>query len=480
MSPPRSRLLFLRKLACFMSLAVFPSIAVAEGVSRAVVIVPGDYQEFAPVPFLNKGMLELSQHLKLAGFDDEHVVILNTSQDEHTLTNESIVEALDEFVNMSNSEDLLLVAIAGHGMQLNGKDYICLGATTKQDVHQLMEASSSSSNLTQNLVRLQEIVSTMSLSAAGQKLLIVDTAGSRSPLKDGGNFPRGLSANEKFGTQVLGISGGTWTICSRSGRLTETKQAEKSKTRFMRSVLEGLALHADANNNKSVSLLEISDYIQRFAEAENSIPPVFQGKLNVDFELVKTTRESTADALPSTIRTLLYSQMRDLAIKALVIEQDADVAINALERAALYAHEPQLKSELEGLHLTAMATSGEVQKAWQLANSLDRSLLMIVANPSKVFKERSGKTETQYVQLRRRIKPRQIYSDPVVGDLSSGTMIRVVNIDKSRIQFDLAFQQVESNTHIDFKNSEKPPGWIDLTAFSSSQSANFNSVTSTR
>lgn len=476
MRVPHLQLVQMMRTSYLFFLSLIPAIALGEGVQRAVVIIPGDYQELVAAPYLNNGLLEFTEQLRLAGITNENIVVLNGSQ-QAPLTNEMIYSTLEEFVDISEPQDLLLVAIAGHGMQLNSEDYICLGATKKKEVVDQLESDSTTVADTTHMVKIQEIVSAMSASAAGQKLLIIDSAGSRSPLKDGGSFPQGTDANLKFGTQVLSISDGTWTICNRSGRITEANKGDKSKTRFMRSVLEGLALHADANNNKSVSLLEISDYIQQFAEAENSVPPVFQGKLNVDFELVQTTRESTADALPESIRDMLYAQMRDLAIKSLVIERDAEIALNAIERATLYARAPQLKSELEGLQLTALAASGKIQEAWELANRLERSLLLVVAHESNVFQEKAGKMQTQLVQRGRRYYYQQVNKDPISGKLAAGAMVRVVELDSKRAQFDMAFQQIESDTKLEFEKVDQPGGWLELNSISATRTQQSNAVT---
>lgn len=461
------RLQFIFSIAGLLTMGMNSPTFAGEGTKRAVIVTPGLYQNLAPAPYLNVGATALQKQLQAAGFETENILLLTDDVTRSPgLTSAQVLQQLNAVVNLSQQNDLLIVAVAGHGVHIAGSDYLCLTRTTAAEILPQANEPTTRTHLDGHLLSVQELTETISI-AAGRKLLIVDTSGGRSPFVDETNNLNGLSSSQQFGSQVLHLGDETWAIFSRSGRLTESTQESPVMTRFMRSVLEGLALHADTNRDQSVSLLELSDYLHRFSVLENSIPPVFQGKLNVDFSISPTTRVSGADALPESERQLLFKNARDLAVKALLVEQDNELAMEALDRAAQYANTKTSIAELANLKRTMLAANGRLFDAWRDAQLHGEPLLVLVPQASNVFENEVARTENRNVRSGRQIVRQRFFIDPVVGQISPGMMVRVTEISSSRLRFDLAFDRINSESEVQFVPNDKTKGWLPLSLFGS-------------
>ena len=223
-----------------------------------------------------------------------------------------------------------------------------------------------------SLIPVQDIVRAMSLSASTKRCLVIDTAGSQEGIL--------REAGVRFGNRPIQVLDHQWVILNRSQRMSGQETTSGGRTtRFMQSVLDGMAWHADSDRDNEVSLLEFSDYVRDVALAEQTTPPRLLGKATDDFVLVSSTATpDDARSLPEAQRHRLANTLLQPAMPALFVEQNVEAALQLLNRAAEYGGNQETHERIDSLFDTALASKGDVRLALQRAKLNSRPLFLLV------------------------------------------------------------------------------------------------------
>jgi len=217
----------------------------------AVLIGVDDYVTFTDLSYCSKDVDALAKTLQRAGFSEDNIYALTNepaTRNGMRPSRRNIETKLKLVLELVKDGDLLIVAFSGHGVQLDGTDYLC-----PFDAHLEKPADT--------MVRLQWVYDRMEACKASQKVLLVDAcrnlpARSLDDSKSVANFARSLADFDppKGICQLSSCAGG-----QKSYEDQEFKQGV-----FMHFVIQGLAGEADrtaqGNNDGEVNLLELFAY----------------------------------------------------------------------------------------------------------------------------------------------------------------------------------------------------------------------------
>jgi hypothetical protein len=251
---------------------------------------------------------ELKPHLEAAGFSAENITTMHDRAAEQRLrpTKANIEGERRLRLAMANENDIVVVAFSGHGLQLDGKSYLC-------PVDAKLDSVST-------LVSIDDIYEILENCQAGQKLLLVDAC-RNEPLVRGFKSAR----IDDLEMQVQSPPRGVLVLSScEAGQFS----AEDTKLRhgvFMYYIMQGLSGLADTdaeiggNNNGVISLDELyffsHEKTKRHVASSHGIlqRPVMKGEMVGRFDLAKVpnakaihdlqireTSSSIANAAPVT------------------------------------------------------------------------------------------------------------------------------------------------------------------------------------
>ncbi|MBC7822207.1 MAG: hypothetical protein IAG10_35430 [Planctomycetaceae bacterium] len=356
----------------FSAVAILP--AAETGTSWALILAPSRYSELAAAPYHVEGATQLTDRLQKAGFAADHVVLLTipSGRQSRPATAESFRKQLAAMVDRVGVNDVFLVAVSSYAVRLGDADYVCASDTSKAELARIGDAGQPRDRKT--LISVQEIVEQMSLSASTKRCLLIDAAGSRAQVaKDAASRP---------GERPLQVPDHQWVMFNDGDRLTQPADGNAETSCFMQSVIDGLAVHADSNSDRQVTLFELSDYCQLSAEAQQLSVPIFHGKATANFPLAATSEDpNDARRLPAELRQRLSEELLSAARNALLVENRGAAALEALNRAAQYRPNPKVQGEIDRLTATAIALKADAPSltaAWERANAQQRPLIVLL------------------------------------------------------------------------------------------------------
>lgn len=439
-------------VACPGWLAAAPNDAAAAS-SWAVVFAPDKYREWESTASLCRGAEALRERLLKAGVPADHVRYLSAG-DQHSAqaaTAANFRQALAAVAGKAAKQDLLFVVVAARGVHVGGVDYVCAADTTRAEIQRLSRAQTADRSSPQTVVSVQEIVRSMWQSASQRQFLLLDAlSGSAAPAAQGatGNL------SEQFGSQLLQVPNGQLIMCNQSPRQHHAAGDKSPVSCFVRAVLDGLACHADSNQDGFVSVLELSDYVALHAESEGYTPPLLHGKTMQDFRLCATseTRGKTP-SLPADVRQQLSQTLLAVGRTALALDWNPDMTAAALRRACSYGLSPAEQREVERLQLTVLSATGDVAGAWQQAQAHAYPLLLVTPDDTAVYQNAAASTRSQ--------RRRTVTVDPTAGKLPAGSILEVTQLTDGRIRFDRAYQPRLTGDGLSFQPARVQTGWID-------------------
>jgi formylglycine-generating enzyme required for sulfatase activity len=252
----------------------------------AVLVGVDDYAEVRKLRFAGSDQRALAERLVASGFPQDQVFLLHdkATEKKYLPSLANIERQLDLVLALLGEGDLIIVGFSGHGVQINGKCYLCPEDT------RIDKLSASS-------LPLDGVYDKLAKSKASLKLLLVDAC--RNDL-----LPEGQRAIS-LGRSVGEFSGATETppegilLLSSCGAGQISMEDEQfGHGVFMHYVLDGLAGQA-ANRDGQVTLAGLYDYAslntkKYVARKFNGFQtPALRGDVNGPFEIGKAESAKT-------------------------------------------------------------------------------------------------------------------------------------------------------------------------------------------
>ena len=221
----------------------------------AVLVGVNDYEKCDDLRYGKADVTALAKKLVEIGFDRRDIVVL-TDGNEIRPTRRNIREQLEATLKVADSEDLVILALSGHGAMIGGKSYFCPSDARPTDPEgTLIRIDELYARLEKCPARLKMVF----IDACRDKFLPVESRSLTDQAKSIDGFAKSLSGGELPKGMVLLAS------CTSGERSWEDKDFGHGV--FMHFVMEGLSGKADAvggdgKKDRWVSLFELCDYVQ--------------------------------------------------------------------------------------------------------------------------------------------------------------------------------------------------------------------------
>lgn len=266
-----------------------------------------DSKELTDLNFTERDVEELADVLLQAGYPRENVVLLTQKQgasDPQKLpTAERIRASLDALLAQCTKDDLLLIAFAGHGIELKNsrKYYFCPLQAALADPA--------------TLVSLNEVYDKLKNCAAGYKLLLADACrndpGARGPKIE---EEAGLSSVTR--PQFAPPPGGVMAFYSCSPSQFAYEPEELKHGVFFHYLIEGLRGAADLDGDGEVIREELEAYVKKRVRAYTADKlkreqwPHLLGESNDQRPLVTLSRSSPSPS-PAPVVKISRQELAD-------------------------------------------------------------------------------------------------------------------------------------------------------------------------
>jgi uncharacterized caspase-like protein len=220
------------------------------GQKWAVLIGIDDYAHANDLVYCGADQLALRDRLLDAGFPKDHVFLLHDKADDakYRPSRTNLERQLDVVLKLADANDLLVVGFSGHGVQLDGKSYLC--------------PSDGEITSPATLVSLDDLYDRLQECAAAFKLVLVDAC------RDDPTLGRQRSGKATVGTRALARSleqvklpeGMVLLNSCAPGEVSWEEDKFKHGV-FMHYLLEALGGAGDANSDGFLSLGELQNYV---------------------------------------------------------------------------------------------------------------------------------------------------------------------------------------------------------------------------
>ncbi len=317
---------------------------------------------------------QLATHLEKSGYLKDHIYQLSTSLPQTTVA--SLLQAVDGIAfkmqptdaDGNSVDNVLLVFVTGRGLHLNQVDYLQARPIADDQWDKLAPIATPADS---PLLSLTDFLKRLSRIPTKRQCVVFDGASAS------GKAPELLTA--AFGTQTLTVNDGQSVMLNRAPAL----DSSGVMTAFTRGVLHALRGHADVNDDHSISLVEFSEYMARYA-AMNEIPAARTfGRAFDVFEVSRSlTSQDDEIRISRELRDALATRLIAAARTALLLEGDINATDSSAKGAAEYAVSAELKNEAAMLLLTVLAARGKFAEAW--AESQKRELPLLIFAPHEI------------------------------------------------------------------------------------------------
>ncbi len=445
-SNSRLRIAFLSWV--FSATAILP--AAEPGSAWALILAPSRYSELESAPHHVEGARQLCDQLLKAGFAADHVVLLTipSGRQSRPATVDGFRQQLKAMVDRVRADDVFLVAVSSYAVRLGDTDLLCASDTSQAELNTSDDTATKETRKT--LISVQEVVHQMSLSASTKRCLLIDAAGSRAQVAK--------KSTSKAGERPIQVPDHQWVMFNNGDRLTQPADGRGATSCFMRSVIDGLAQHADGNRDGQVSLLELSDYCQLSAEAQQLTAPIFHGKTTANFTLAAISEDpDDARRLPIELRQRLAEELLSAARNTLLVERKGAAALESLLRASQYRPDSKTQNEIDQLTNTAVASKADAQNvaaAWARASAQQRPLIVLLPFATNV-------------QVPGEITVREV--------LPAGTLVKVTKfVGNEWLKVEGQFRPEFSVNRLGYTAAPLTEGFVRLSSLRSPDQANDN------
>src|SRR5208337_4447820 len=182
---------------------------------------------------------------KRGGYDDDKTVLLTDGSQKNSLpTRSNIMSRLSSVAKTAETEDTILFAFSGHGMEENGSSY-------------LLPADAQAGILMDTAIEVKWIKKTLSESPARAKIMILDAchAGAMKGKAESGEMTEG------FSKETLDLPEGFALLSSCKLHESSYEWDEKKHGVFSFFLCEGLNGDADKDRDGVIAVPEASSYV---------------------------------------------------------------------------------------------------------------------------------------------------------------------------------------------------------------------------
>lgn len=282
---PQNRVAQLRCLAIALWFAVVCPGLEAQQPARstrwALLVGVDNYIELGRLQYAGNDQRALAEQLAASGFPQDQVFLLHdqASENKYLPFRENIEKSLTLVLGLAEPGDLVIVGFSGHGVQLDGKSYIC-------------PVDARLDKLPATLVPLDDIYQRLGKCRASLKLLVVDACRNNVVPAGRRSMAMSRSLGEFAGAQERPPEG-ILLLASCGGGQVSMEDEKFGHGVFMHYVLEGLRGRA-ANEEGAVSLAGLYDYAslqtkkyvaRKFNEQQT---PALRGEINGPFVIAAT------------------------------------------------------------------------------------------------------------------------------------------------------------------------------------------------
>jgi hypothetical protein len=274
----------------------------------AVLIGVDDYNEAQDLKYCAADQRSLREQLIVSGFSDDQVFLLvdRAAEPKYLPFKSNIEKQLGLVLNLLEEGDLVVVALSGHGVHLDGKSYFCPMDADPDDP--------------QTLVSLDDLYRRFDESAAALTVLIVDACRNdpRLPNRRSADKLSPRDEAKRFTLSLEEPPQGVVLLNSCTAGEMSYEDHELKHGIFMHYVLEGLGGSADADADGRISIQELSrfanvktkSYVAR--KFNDSQRPFLKGDLTIDvldFALARASVPPPAVASPTVLPPIVSPPM---------------------------------------------------------------------------------------------------------------------------------------------------------------------------
>ena len=181
------------------------------------------------------------------GYGEKETLLLTDGTPRDSLpTRSNIMSRVSSVAKMAESEDSILFAFSGHGMEENGMSY-------------LLPADAGTGVLAETAIGIKWIKETLGHASARAKIMILDAchAGAMKGRAEAGRM------TEKFSSEIHDLAEGFAMLCSCKLNESSYEWEEKQHGVFSYFLCEGLMGYADADEDGIVTVSEASNYVTK-------------------------------------------------------------------------------------------------------------------------------------------------------------------------------------------------------------------------
>lgn len=287
-----------RFLVLLVATSVSPALAQTAGtrdVARvrlpqkwALLIGVNDYSEVTDLEYCGADIKALRTKLIDAGFAPDHVFVMTDGSEAKYLPSKGNIERQLELIpQMTEPDDLLVLAFSGHGVHLEATSYLCPSDANLERPQE-------------TLVSLDTVYETLKRCPARQKLLLVDAC-RNTPVPAGNKQIDGAKTMEAFAGSLDAPEGVLVLSSCKPGQIS-VEDPQFRHGVFMYFFLKGLEGEADrvmGNRDGAISLLEL----YRYASDQTKIhvvrtrniaqTPALKGEFALDYDIARVPEAIT-------------------------------------------------------------------------------------------------------------------------------------------------------------------------------------------
>ena len=272
----------------------------SRGQKWALLIGVDDYTEIRKLKFAGADQRALAEQLIALGFAQDQVVVLHdkATESKYRPFRENIEKQLELVLRVAGRDDLVIVGFSGHGMQLEGKNYLC-PEDTRVD------------KLASTMIPVEGVYQRLRHCRAALRLLLVDAC--RNDALPEGQRSVGTSRGlgEFDGTKEKPPEG-ILVLSSCGAGQVSMEDKDLGHGVFMHFVLEGLQGKA-GNALGSVTLAGLYDYASLQTKKyvmrtfNNYQSPALEGTINGPWEICRSSTNLPEPLVPRDARKITNS-----------------------------------------------------------------------------------------------------------------------------------------------------------------------------